>query len=82
MSRNRAAWKGREVDWVTVPFRRAELDVEAMTLTPTGRRFRATIAIQNGRRVYTAANGNAATWPQPGTDTQWHGVTLTHYVAR
>jgi lysophospholipase L1-like esterase len=73
---------GHEVDWVTVPFRRAELDFEAMTLTPTGRRFQATIAIQNGRWVYTSANGNAATSPQPGADGQWHHVTLTHYVAR
>ena len=73
---------GQEVDWVTVPFRRAELDFEAMTLTPTGRRFQATIAIQNGRWVYTSANGNAVTSPQPGADGQWHHVTLAHHVAR
>ena len=73
---------GHEVDWVTVPFRRAELDFEAITLTPTGRRFQATLAIQNGRWLYTSANGNAVTSPQPGADGQWHHVTLTHHVAR
>lgn len=73
---------GDEVDWVTVPFRQASLDFEAMTLTPTGRRFNASIAIQNGRWVYASANGNAVSTLAPSADGQWHTVTLTHHVAR
>ena len=70
------------VDWVTVPFRQASLDFEAMTLSATGRRFNASIAIQNGRWVYASANGNAVSTLAPSADGQWHTVTLTHYVAR
>ena len=73
---------GHEVDWVSVPFRGGERDFEAMALTPTGRRFQATISIADGRWVYTSAGGNALTSPAPGADGQWHHVTLTHYVAR
>jgi len=70
------------VDWVTVPYRRSDLDFEASTLSRTGRRFQATVSIGNGRWVYTSANGNTITTPAPGADGQWHYVTLTHYVAR
>ena len=71
-----------EVAWVTVPYRRASLDFEAMRLTPTGRRFNGSIAIQNGRWIYTSANGNSVSTPAPSADGQWHTVTLTHHVAR
>ena len=53
-----------------------------MTLAPTGRRFNASVSIENGRWVYASAGGNAVTSPMPGADGQWHHVTLSHYVAR
>ena len=68
--------------WVTVPTRRGDREFEAMTLTPTGQRFQATVSVQNGRWVYTSAGGHAVSSPLPGTDGQWHHVTVTHYVAR
>jgi lysophospholipase L1-like esterase len=71
-----------ESDWVTVPTRRGEREFEAMTLTPTGQRFQATVSVQNGRWVYTSASGNAVSSPLPRADGQWHHVTVTHYVAR
>lgn len=71
-----------EVDWVTVPTRLGDRGFEAMTLAPTGRRFNASVSIENGRWVYASAGGNAVTSPMPGADGQWHHVTLSHYVAR
>ena len=71
-----------EVDWVIVPTRRGDRGFEAMTLTATGRRFNASVSIENGRWVYASSNGNAVTSPMPGADGQWHQVTVTHYVAR
>ena len=73
---------GHKVDWVSVPFRLGTHEFEGSTLTPTGRRFNASISIENGRWVYASAGGNAVTSPVPGADGQWHYVTLTHYVAR
>ena len=70
------------VDWVRVPTCRGEREFEGSTLTPTGRRFNASISIENGRWVYASAGGNAVTSPVPGADGQWHDVTLSHYVAR
>ena len=70
------------VDWVRVPTSRGEREFEGSTLTSTGRRFNASISIENGRWVYTSAGGNAVTSPVPGADGQWHHVTLSHYVAR
>ncbi|HIC57960.1 MAG TPA: hypothetical protein EYO94_11205 [Acidobacteria bacterium] len=70
------------VDWVRVPTSRGEREFEGSTLTSTGRRFNASISIENGRWVYASAGGNAVTSPVPGADGQWHHVTLSHYVAR
>ena len=70
------------VEWVSVPTRRGDREFEGSTLTPTERRFNASISIENGRWVYASAGGNAATSLVPGADGQWHHVTLSHYVAR
>ena len=70
------------VDWVRVPTSRGEREFEGSMLTSTGRRFNASISIENGRWVYASAGGNAVTSPVPGADGQWHHVTLSHYVAR
>mgnify|MGYP001808050895 FL=1 len=54
------------VDWVRVPTSRGEREFEGSTLTSTGRRFNASISIENGRWVYASAGGNAVTSPEIG----------------
>ena len=72
-----------DVEWRTVSYGRGELEFEAMMLTPSGRRFQATVALMDGQWVYTSARGNAVAAPAPGVDDgQWHHVALTHFVAR
>ena len=71
-----------EVAWRTVPTPRGDREFEAMTLSPSGRRFQATINLVGGRWVYAAAGGNTVTSPAPGANGRWHHVVLTHYVAR
>lgn len=71
-----------EVAWRTVPTRRGVREFEAMTLSPSGRRFQATVTLMDGRWVYASASGNTLASPAPGANGQWHHVMLTHHVAR
>ena len=70
------------VEWKSRPRRNGVLDYEAATLTPSGRRFQATLGLFNGRWVYASANGTSLTSSSLGADGQWHHVALSHYVAR
>ncbi len=69
-------------EWRQYKQRNGMLEFEAYTLTPSGTRLDASVALQGGRWVYTSANGNAIVAGRNGADGQWHHVVLTHYVAR
>ena len=70
------------VEWKSRRRRNGMLEYEAATLTPSGRRFQATLGLFNGRWVYVSANGTSLTSSSLGADGQWHHVALSHYVAR
>lgn len=80
-----AAVSGETLDAGYSRFRRSYgdfgWDTESLELTPSARRFKATLAVDRGVLTYTSSSGSSVSAPlQASAD--WHYITLTHYVAR